>query len=393
MLNVIIQKYDRQLLLYFFLLGILGIIMLYSASWYESFSNSNGKTDMLYLKGHLKRLLVGLVFFFIFLNIDYKNLKQAAPYFIFFTIIILVATKFMFLVKGFSWNKPARWIYLGPFSLQTSDIARFSVLIFMSYYVEKQMGRLQSFKTGLLPAIVILSTIMALIIIQPDFSTAFMIGALGIVILFIGGASLSHLSLIGLFTFLIGLPVLLLREYRRQRVIYYLPKWLTSFFGISVTEDLGYQARQSLISLGNGGIFGVGLGNSIEKNRLLPTPHTDFIFAIIGEELGLILGTLPLITLFLLIFFRGLKVAKDCTDQFGVLLAVGISFNFILYAFINVGVVTGILPVTGLPMPLVSYGGSSMVINMILIGILLNISQSKKTLGANSGWSPIIIEK
>ena len=385
MLNIIIQKYDRHLLLYFTLLAILGIIMLYSASWYESFSNSNGQTDMLYLKGHLKRLIVGLVFFFIFLNIDYRSLKKTAPYLIFFSIIILIATKIVFLAKGFSWSKPARWLYLGPFSLQTSDIARFSVLIFMSYYVEKKAEKLKNFRNGLLPALLILFSIMGLIVIQPDFSTAFMIGIIGIMILFIGGANFSQLSLVGSFSLLVGIPILLSRDYRRQRIL--------SYFGFSNMEDVGYQAQQSLISLGNGGIFGVGLGNSIEKNRLLPTPHTDFIFAIIGEELGLILGTLPLITLFLLIFFRGLKIARNCTDQFGVLLSIGISFNFILYAFINVGVVTGILPVTGLPMPLVSYGGSGMVINMILIGILLNISQSKKTLGANFGWSPIINEK
>tara|TARA_Y100001970_G_scaffold101785_1_gene127819 strand:- start:3636 stop:4715 length:1080 start_codon:yes stop_codon:yes gene_type:complete len=359
--------------------------MLYSASWYESFSNSNGQTDMLYLKGHLKRLIVGLVFFFIFLNIDYRSLKKTAPYLIFFSIIILIATKIVFLAKGFSWSKPARWLYLGPFSLQTSDIARFSVLIFMSYYVEKKAEKLKNFRNGLLPALLILFSIMGLIVIQPDFSTAFMIGIIGIMILFIGGANFSQLSLVGSFSLLVGIPILMSRDYRRQRIL--------SYFGFSNMEDVGYQAQQSLISLGNGGIFGVGLGNSIEKNRLLPTPHTDFIFAIIGEELGLILGTLPLITLFLLIFFRGLKIAKNCTGQFGVLLSIGISFNFILYAFINVGVVTGILPVTGLPMPLVSYGGSGMVINMILIGILLNISQSKKTLGANFGWSPIINEK
>ena len=393
MIDVFIQRYDRYLLIFLCTLAVLGTIMLYSASWYESFSNSNGKTDMLYLKGHLKRLIVGLVFFFIFLNIDYRSLKHIAPFLIFFSIIILIATKIIFLAKGFSWSKPARWLYLGPFSLQTSDIARFSVLIFMSYYVEKQIGKIQNFKTGLLPAIAILSIIMALIIIQPDFSTAFMIGIIGIIILFIGGANLSQLSFVGLFTLLVGFPILMMRGYRRQRIISYLPQWLTSFLGVSSIEGIGYQAKQSLISLGNGGVFGVGLGNSIEKNRLLPTPHTDFIFAIIGEELGLILGTLPLITLFLLIFFRGLKVARNCTDQFGVLLAVGISFNFILYAFINVGVVTGILPVTGLPMPLVSYGGSGMVINMILIGILLNISQSKKTLGSNYGWSPIVNAK
>ncbi len=358
--------------------------MLYSASWYESFSSSNGKTDMLYLKGHLKRLIIGLIFFFLFLNIDYRKLKYFAPYLIVFSIILLIATKALFLINGFQWSKPARWMYVGPFSLQTSDVARFSVLIFMSYYVEKHMGKIQNFKTGLLPAIIILSIVMALIIIQPDFSTAFMIGIIGVAILFVGGTNLYQLSIIGSSALIIGLPILMAREYRRNRIM----SWI---FGN--LEDVGYQAQQSLISLGNGGIFGVGLGNSIEKNRLLPTPHTDFIFAIIGEELGLILGTIPVLTLFLLIFFRGLKVARNCNDQFGVLLAMGISFNFILYAFINVGVVTGILPVTGLPMPLVSYGGSGMVINMILIGILLNISQSKKTLGANYGWSPIVNAK
>ena len=161
-----------------------------------------------------------------------------------------------------------------------------------------------------------------------------------------------------------------------------------SFLGIIDTPDIGYQANQSLISLGNGGLLGVGLGNSIEKNHFLPTPHTDFIFAIIGEELGFIFGTVPVITLFLLIFLRGLKISKKCTDPFGVLLAIGISFNFILYAFINAGVVTGLLPVTGLPMPMVSYGGSGMIINLSLMGILLNISQSRRSVGGQRGWSP-----
>jgi len=140
-------------------------------------------------------------------------------------------------------------------------------------------------------------------------------------------------------------------------------------------------------------VVGVGLGNSMEKNHFLPTPHTDFIFAIIGEELGFLFGTIPVITLFLLIFFRGLKIAKNCTDYFGILIAVGISFNFVIYAFVNVAVVTGIFPVTGLPMPLVSYGGSGMVINMILVGILLNISRSKRSVGNfKNRWSPMLYE-
>ena len=221
---------------------------------------------------------------------------------------------------------------------------------------------------------------MGLIVMQPDYSTALMIGIIGIIILFIGGAKISQLSLIGAGSLLVGIPILFSREYRRQRIF--------SFLGIGDNPDVGYQANQSLISLGNGGVFGVGLGNSIEKNHFLPTPHTDFIFAIIGEELGFFLGTVPVLTLFLYIFLRGLKISKNCTDPFGVLLSVGIAFNLVLYAFVNAAVVTGLFPVTGLPMPMVSYGGSGMVINMALIGILLNISQSRKSIGSKNRWSP-----
>jgi cell division protein FtsW len=380
MIDMLIQRYDRQLLVYLGILTVMGTVMLYSASWYESFANSNGRTDMLFLQGHLKRMLVGVFFLFGFLTLDYRRLKDIAPYFLVGAIILLISTKAFYLARGFDWYKPARWLYLGTFSLQTSDVARMAIIVFMAYYVDKKRDQLKDFQMGLLPALSVLAIIMGLIVIQPDYSTALMLGTIGALILFIGGAQISQLSLAGAGAMLIGIPVLLSREYRRVRIL--------SFFGLGDNPDVGYQASQSLISLGNGGIFGVGLGNSIEKNHLLPTPHTDFIFAIIGEELGFILGTVPVLTLFILIFFRGLKVAKECTDPFGVFLAVGISFNLVLYAFVNVAVVTGIFPVTGLPMPMVSYGGSGMVINMALIGILLNISQARRSVGSTRGWSP-----
>ncbi|HIN02751.1 MAG TPA: cell division protein FtsW [Candidatus Marinimicrobia bacterium] len=380
MIDMLIQRYDRQLLIYLGVLTVMGTVMLYSASWYESFASSNGRTDMLYLQGHLKRMLVGVFFLFGFLILDYRRLKEIAPYLVIGAIILLIATKAYYLAKGFGWYKPARWLFVGPFTLQTSDFARMAIIVFMAYYIDKKRDQLKDFQMGLLPALSVLAVTMGLIVIQPDYSTALMIGAIGVLILFIGGAKISQLSLAGAGALLVGIPVLLSREYRRQRIF--------SFFGIGDNPEVGYQAGQSLISLGNGGIFGVGLGNSIEKNHFLPTPHTDFIFAIIGEELGFILGTVPVLTLFLLIFFRGLKVAKECTDPFGVFLAVGISFNFILYAFVNAAVVTGIFPVTGLPMPMVSYGGSGMVINMALIGILLNVSQARRSVGGNRGWSP-----
>ena len=375
MIDLFIQRYDRNLLVFLCILAIIGTVMLYSASWYESFSSSNGRTDMLYLQNHLKRLLVGVFFLFGFLTFDYRKLKQIAPYLIAFSILLLFVTKLYYLGKGYSWYKPARWLSIGSFGFQTSDIARFSILIFMAYYVDKQRDIIANFQNGLLPALVILSLIMSLIVIQPDYSTAIMIGFLGMLILFIGGAKISQILLTCSVALLIGIPVLLSREYRRERVL--------SFFGIGDNPDVGYQAHQSLISLGNGGLFGTGLGNSVEKNHFLPTPHTDFIFAIIGEELGFLIGTIPVLTLFLLIFFQGIKIAKNCNDPFGIFLSVGIVSNLILYAFVNAAVVTGLLPVTGLPMPMVSYGGSGMIINMSLIGILLNISQAKRSFGDN----------
>ena len=382
MIDVFIQRYDRHLLIFLCILSVLGTVMLYSASWYESFSSSNGRTEMLFLQNHLKRLLVGVFFLFGFLTFDYRKLKEIAPYLIMFSIFLLIMTKLYYLGKGYSWYKPARWLYLGPFSVQTSDIARFSVIVYMAFYADKKREKLRDFQLGLLPALGILAIIMALIIIQPDYSTALMIGSIGVLILFIGGASISQLSAAAAGAMLVGIPVLLSREYRRQRVL--------SWFGVGDNTEIGYQANQSLISLGNGGIFGVGLGNSIEKNHFLPTPHTDFIFAIIGEELGFVIGTVPVLTLFLLIFIRGLKIAKECTDPFGIFLSIGIAFNLVLYAFVNAAVVTGVFPVTGLPMPMVSYGGSGMVVNMAMMGILLNISQSRRSVGGKKGWSPVL---
>lgn len=373
MIDIIIKQYDRKLLIYLSLLSIIGTIMLYSASWYESFLSTNGYTEMFFLKNHLKRLLIGLFFMIVFLLFDYRILKDLAIFLVLFSILLLMLTKITYLINGYSWYKPARWLSIGSLGFQTSDIARFSIIIFMAYYVDRKREELESIQNGLIPALFVLFLIMSLIIIQPDYSTAIMIGFLGIIILFVGGAKISQLSLACSCALLVGIPVLLAREYRKQRVL--------SFFGVGDNPDVGYQAHQSLISLGNGGLLGTGLGNSIEKNHFLPTPHTDFIFAIIGEELGFLMGTVPVITLFLLIFFQGIKIAKNCNDPFGVLLSIGIVSNFILYAFVNASVVTGLLPVTGLPMPMVSYGGSGMIINMSLIGILLNISQGKRVVG------------
>ena len=383
-LDIITKKYDQILLVLIIILCVVGTVMLYSSSSSISLNETGGVTDTLFLRSHLKRLIVGMMAMFLFIFLDYRKLKSIAPYIMIGAIILLLITKLVYVIRGISF--PARWLDLGFFTVQTSDVARFSLIIYLAYYIDKKRDKIKDFYTGFFPPIVLMAGILAAIVIQPDFSTGAVIGLIGFAMLFIGGARLPHIMATGAVAAAVMIPVMLMRSYRMKRVIY----WLSSVFGMSTEanqEVIGYQAQQSLISLGNGGFWGLGLGNSMEKNLFLPTPHTDFIYAIIGEELGL-LGAIFVITLFLLIFQRGIKIAKETTDPFGVMLTVGISFSIIIYAFINVAVVTGIIPVTGLPMPLVSHGGSSLVMNLACLGILLNISQAKRSVNHRSGWRP-----
>ena len=385
-IDIITKKYDQILLVLIILLCVVGTVMLYSASSSLSLNETSGVTDTFFLRSHLKRLIVGMVAMFFFIFMDYRKLKSVAPYLMIGSIILLLATKITYMAKGISF--PARWLDLGILTVQTSDIARFSLIVYLAYYIDKKRDKLKDFYEGFFPPIVLMAAILGTIVIQPDFSTAAVIGFIGFAMLFIGGARLPHIMATSVVAVVVMIPVMLMRSYRMKRVLY----WLGSVFGFSGGADqdvVGYQAQQSLISLGNGGFWGLGLGNSLEKNLFLPTPHTDFIFAIIGEELGL-LGALFVITLFLFIFQRGIKIAKETTDPFGVMLTVGISFSIIIYAFVNVAVVTGIFPVTGLPMPLISHGGSSLVMNLACLGILLNISQAKRSVSHSEGWRPVL---
>ena len=377
-IDVITNKYDHYLLGGVVLLCIIGTIMLFSASNSISLDQSQRATATIYLQAHLQRLLIGVFVMVSVMTIDYRNLKSISKYLLIGSIVLLFATKISYWIQGN--NSPARWLYIGGFSIQTSDIARLSVIIFLATYIDHHRDRLKDFYNGFAIPIGVLGSTMGLSVIQPDFSTAAMLGLIGFMMLFIGGAKISHLMATGAVSLMVLTPIMLMKPYRLQRV-------LTFFYGESAGIQESYQIKQSLISLGNGGFMGLGLGNSLGKNLFLPTPHTDFIFAIIGEELGL-LGTVFILTTFVFIFQRGIKIAKESTDTFGILLAIGISFNFILYGFINAAVVTGVVPTTGLPMPFISYGGSGLLINLISMGILLNISQAKRSLIHKSGWSP-----
>jgi len=376
-LNISIQNYDKPLLFSILALCAFGTIMLYSASWNESYIRSGGLTDSLFLRGHLSRVFLGFLCLFTLLIIDYRNLKSIAPYFLIFSLGLLIITKGYYLVNSIS--SPARWLNLGIFSIQTSDVARLSLIIFLAYYLDEIKLRVKNLYDGFLPCIVTIVIMMVFVVIQPDFSSAFMIGSIGIAMIFIAGAKILHLAFSIVIGILLSIPIIYFKPYRLARIL--------SFFDKTDIQENGYQAHQALLSLGNGGLLGVGLGNSTEKNHLLPTPHTDFIFSIIGEELGLLRGTLPLLFAFLYIFYRGVKISQECTDPFGIFLALGICINLVLYAFVNAAVATGLFPVTGLPMPMISYGGSGLLVNMAMVGILLNISQAKRSINSGKNWS------
>lgn len=377
-LDISKKRFDQPLLWSVIVLIIIGTVMLYSSSTSLSLAKTNGQTDTYFLITHLKRLIIGILALGFFMVFDYRKLKYLAPFLIVIAVMLLVYTKGWYLLKGFS--SPGRWLYLGSYSFQTSDIARIALIIYLAAFMAKKKHQLHDFYSGFFPPLLILALLIGLVMLQPDFSTGIMFSIIGAMMLFIGGARFIQLTAAGAVAALITIPLMLSVSYSRSRIM----SWLSG------NEDVvgdGYQITQSLISLGNGGLFGMGLGNSVAKNQFLPTPHTDFILAIIGEETGLV-GTLILLTLFLVIFQRGIKIAKESNDSFGVLLALGLSFSIILYAFVNAAVVTNIFPVTGLPIPLISYGGSSMLTNMVALGILLNISQSKRSVTHDQGWKP-----
>ena len=380
-LDIIIKKYDKMLLWIILALCGIGVVMLYSASSFKSLYLTSGLSDTIYLRSHLKRMIIGITAMFFFAVLDYRKLKSIAPHFIVLSIFLLFLTKIMSILNGSS--SASRWLDIGFISMQTSDIARLSLIIYLAYYIDKKGNRIREFYTGIIPPIFLIAVMLFLIISQPDFSTAAVLGMIGFIMLFIGGAKISHLAAASGAALAIMIPVMLMMPYRMKRIVY----WISSIFGESesLSQNLGYQAQQSLISLGNGGIKGLGIGNSLEKNLFLPEPHTDFIFAIIGEELGL-WGAIIVLSIFLFLFQRGIKIAKGTTDTFGIMIAIGIVTSMILYAFVNVGYVTGILPVTGLPIPLISHGGSNLVITLSGLGILLNISESKRSIN-NKFWS------
>jgi len=354
-------NYDIQLLFpVLFLVGI-GIVMVYSAS--SALALKKFGSGYYFLKKQAIFALLGIVVLVTCRHFPYRFYRSLTYPFLVFSVILLAAIK----LSGFGYSAggSARWLRFGAFSFQPSEFVRFALVIYLAYSMDKKKDKLQDFYVGFMPHILVLGILSALILIQPDFGSVLILGAVTWIMLFVGGVRLLHLF----SALMVILPILgyfmISAEYRIKRLMTFLNPW-------KYPSDAGYQVVHSLMAFGTGGIWGTGIGNGYQKLFYLPEPHTDFIFSVIGEELGL-MGVLIILGLYVLIFWRGIWIARNTEDSFGAFMAVGLTAAIGLQVCVNMGVALGLLPTKGLTLPFLSYGGSSLLMNMAAIGILMNI--------------------
>lgn len=357
------RKVDFILFATIMLLLSIGIIMVYSASSYIALHKKMFNNDsMFFLKRQLAFGILGVIIMYITMGIDYHKYKKFAFWIFLGCIPILIFVLFTSPVNG-----ATRWINLGFTTFQPSEIAKYAIVIFLAMMIENKGEKMKQFGQGILPCLMVAGVFSFLILLEKNMSIATVIIMVSMIMIFVGGARIKYLVglVVGvLVPGLIGLAFS--APYRRARMLNFLNPWKDA-------AGNGYQLVQSFYALGSGKILGLGIGNSRQKAFYMPEPQNDFIFAIIGEELGLI-GCLFIITLFIILIWRGITIAQNAKDIYGSLLAIGITSVIGIQAIINIAVVTGSMPVTGVPLPFISSGGTSLVINLIAMGILLNVS-------------------
>ncbi|SDY68199.1 putative lipid II flippase FtsW [Thermoactinomyces sp. DSM 45892] len=359
-------KPDFWLILVIFMLVGFGLIMVFSTSYYKGLVDY--QNSYYFFQKQLMFTGVGFLAFFIAINIPYTFYRKHIGKFLLITVPLLISV--FFLAREI--NGSQRWLVFGPVSVQPSEIAKIVMIIYTASIMVKKQSVMNQFSKALFPPLVVIGLICGLLLAQPHYSGMMIVLTTCLAIIFCSGARVRHLF--GMFATIIpiALGVLFIRDYRIDRIMA-----IWDPFKYALSE--GMQTVYSLYAIGPGGLLGAGLGNSIQKLDYLPEAHTDFIFSIIAEELGFI-GGLFMILLFLTLIIRGILIAARAPDQFGTLLGVGIVTLIGIEAIFNLGVVTALLPATGIPLPFISYGGSALIIKLFAMGMLLNISRysSKK---------------
>lgn len=360
------RKFEITLFISVMLISLFGVIMIYSSSYIWAGYKYNDPYK--YLKNQGLFFIIGIFLMIIVSNIDYKKYYKLSNKLLLFCIILLI----LVLIPGIGTvrNGSRSWFGIGSFGIQPSEFTKLALIIFTSKYLSNNENSMKNFKKGVFPILGLTLIIFGIIMLQPDFGTGTILVMTIIGILFVAGLNIKIFIRFGLVGVIGVIGLIIIAPYRLKRILSFLNPW-------SDPLGSGFQIIQSLYSIGPGGLFGLGFGNSIQKHFYLPEPQTDFIFSIISEEFGF-LGILIISILFLTIFYNSLKISIKCNDLFGKYLAFGITFGMIFQTLLNLSVVVGLIPVTGVTLPFLSYGGSSLLISMASIGILLNISKYQK---------------
>ena len=358
------QKYsgcDSILCVTVAILVLMGIVMVFSSS--AAYTEHND--SFYFLKRQVLWCLLGTGLLLITKNLDYHKLHKYTYPIMIFTFLLLIVVMFPEFSKKVGGAR--RWLVFGEFSFQPSELAKFTLVLFIAKSLVKRADKLRNFAYGYLPNLIVLGFFFIPILFQPDFGTAIVILAVTVTMLFIAGLrkKFLFLSILAIIPFIA--VAISFAEYRTRRIIAFLNPW-------EDPSGAGFQAVQSFYAFGRGGFWGAGLGESSQKLYRLPEAHTDFIFSVIGEELGFV-GTTAIVLLFLIFIWRGFLTAYQAKDPFGTHLATGLTLLIGLQAFINLGVASGLLPTKGLTLPFISMGGSSMLVTMLSVGVILNISE------------------
>ena len=355
-------KSDRILFLTTILLVGLSIVMVYSASALVAFERY--QEPYRFLTKQLLWATLGIAFLGVVMRIDYRNYRE--PVFI-WSCLGLATLALIAVLFSPPHNNVRRWFGVGGLGVQPSELAKLSAVFFIAALLERRMHRINDVGYALLPVGIVVGVLVGLIVVEPDFGTAMSLAIIAAMMVFAAGVNYAYIA----GAVLAAMPVIAMlvmgSEYRRRRVLTFLNPWEDPLGG-------GFQIIQSFIAVGTGGVSGRGLMNGVQKLFYLPEPHTDFIYAVIAEELGLIGATLVLLC-FCVITWRGLRIALGAADPFGALLAIGLTTMVAVQAFVNMSVVLGLMPTKGIPLPFVSAGGSSLLINLLGMGVLLNVSQ------------------
>lgn len=363
-----IVKYERKNIDFFIFITVLillfiGTIMVVSST--AAYAGERWGDSFYFIKRQMIYMAIGIGVMIVMMNFDYRRLGKISGTLLLISIFLLLIVLIPGI--GIELNQARRWIGFGGFTVQPTEFAKLAMIIFVSHSIYIRKNKIRYFFDGLIPYLLLLVIVAGLIMQQPHFSATVVIGAVTMIILFAGGVKISHFTVLGFPVVTLGVYLISTSEYRMRRLAAFLDPW-------SDARDSGYQIIQSLLAIGSGGLFGRGVGRSIQKNLYIPEPYNDFIFSVMAEEFGFI-GAFFVVLLFAFLIYRGLKVAVTAPDMFGSLTALGITSLIAVQVIINISVVTSSMPVTGMPLPFFSYGGTSLIFLLSGVGILLNISR------------------